>query len=56
MGQWCHITLVSLKGLEKLDPADTLNAPTYAQGQFPKEEPHWGYQWLDWFQETLLRV
>jgi hypothetical protein len=38
----------------------TLNAQAYAQGQFPKEDPHWypnddqDYQWLEQYQEALL--
>jgi hypothetical protein len=40
---------------------DSLNDQAYAQGQFPKEDPHWDpnddqdYQWLEWYQEASLR-
>jgi hypothetical protein len=53
---------VALKWLESHAPVDILNVQTYAQGQFPKEDPHWDpnddqdYQWLERCQEALLGV
>jgi hypothetical protein len=54
------MTLVELRWLEDHAPVDTLNAQAYAQGQFPKEDPHWDpndkqdYQRLEQYQEALL--
>lgn len=36
-----RVTQAALKWLEERVPAETLNTQTYAQNQFPKEDPQW---------------